>query len=75
MRDDARHVVKKTQKEINRLFGKKFSIDVAEGGRIKKHSRGEFNFEVSMIYCKLLKYLKHIFCSGCDSEDAGIVLF
>jgi hypothetical protein len=46
MRDDARHVVKKTAKEISRLFSKKFSIDVAEGGRIKKHSRGEFNFEV-----------------------------
>jgi mediator of RNA polymerase II transcription subunit 12 len=46
MRDDARHVVKKTAKEISRLFSKKFSIDVLEGGRIKKHSRGEFNFEV-----------------------------
>ncbi|XP_063890772.1 mediator of RNA polymerase II transcription subunit 12 isoform X1 [Helicoverpa armigera] len=44
-RDDARHVVKKMTKEICKLFSKKFSIDVAEGGKIKKHSRNEFNFE------------------------------
>lgn len=31
--------------EICKLFSKKFSIDVAEGGKIKKHSRSEFNFE------------------------------
>jgi mediator of RNA polymerase II transcription subunit 12 len=57
MRDDARHVVKKTAKEISRLFSKKFSIDVLEGGRIKKHSRGEFNFEVGFAeYKKIVPY-------------------
>ncbi|KAG8221965.1 hypothetical protein J437_LFUL007806 [Ladona fulva] len=30
-RDEARHIVKKMTKEISKLFGKKFSIDVAEG--------------------------------------------
>ncbi|XP_048481682.1 mediator of RNA polymerase II transcription subunit 12 isoform X3 [Plutella xylostella] len=44
-RDDAKHHVKKITKEICKLFSKKFSIDVAEGGKIKKHSRSEFNFE------------------------------
>ncbi|XP_068629231.1 mediator of RNA polymerase II transcription subunit 12-like isoform X2 [Battus philenor] len=44
-RDDAKHAVKKMTKEICKLFSKKFSIDVAEGGKIKKHSRSEFNFE------------------------------
>ncbi|XP_026323526.1 mediator of RNA polymerase II transcription subunit 12-like isoform X6 [Hyposmocoma kahamanoa] len=44
-RDEAKHVVKKMTKEICKLFSKKFSIDVAEGGKIKKHSRSEFNFE------------------------------
>lgn len=44
-RDEAKHAVKKMTKEICKLFSKKFSIDVAEGGKIKKHSRSEFNFE------------------------------
>lgn len=30
-RDEARHLVKKINKEVTRLFNKKFSIDVAEG--------------------------------------------
>ncbi|XP_046392614.1 mediator of RNA polymerase II transcription subunit 12-like protein isoform X2 [Ischnura elegans] len=47
-RDEARHIVKKTTKEISKLFGKKFSIDVAEGGKVKRHSRGEFSFEGTM---------------------------
>ncbi|XP_062528646.1 mediator of RNA polymerase II transcription subunit 12 isoform X2 [Bombyx mori] len=44
-RDEAKHAVKKMTKEICKLYSKKFSIDVAEGGKIKKHSRSEFNFE------------------------------
>lgn len=32
-RDEKRHAVKKVSKEICKLFSKKFSIDVAEGGQ------------------------------------------
>lgn len=32
-------------KEICKLFSKKFSIDVNEGGKVKKHSSSEFEFE------------------------------
>lgn len=31
VREDARHTVKKMQKDINKLFNKKFSIDVIDG--------------------------------------------
>ncbi|XP_059479681.1 mediator of RNA polymerase II transcription subunit 12 isoform X2 [Neocloeon triangulifer] len=66
MRDDARHVVKKTSKEISRLFSKKFSIDVAEGGRIKKHSRGEFNFEAVTQKMQGLSYFdQHVISMQC----------
>ncbi|XP_037089493.1 mediator of RNA polymerase II transcription subunit 12-like [Pollicipes pollicipes] len=44
-RDEARHAVKKMNKEIMKLFGKKLSIDVSEGGKVKRQSRGEFPFE------------------------------
>lgn len=44
-RDNARHNVKKMTKELCKLFTKKFSIDVADGGKVKKHSRSEFNFD------------------------------
>ncbi|XP_065336450.1 mediator of RNA polymerase II transcription subunit 12 isoform X5 [Cloeon dipterum] len=66
MRDDARHVVKKTAKEISRLFSKKFSIDVGEGGRIKKHSRGEFNFEAVTQKMQGLSYFdQHVISMQC----------
>lgn len=35
VRDEARHTVKKMSKEICKLFSKKFSVDVAEGGKVK----------------------------------------
>lgn len=44
-RDNARHNVKKMTKELCKLFTKKFCIDVADGGKVKKHSRSEFNFD------------------------------
>lgn len=56
VRDDARHVVKKMTKEVCKLFGKKFSIDVAEGGKVKKHSRSEFNFEAITLKFQNLSY-------------------
>lgn len=34
VRDEARHAVKRMAKEICRLFSKKFSVDVAEGGKV-----------------------------------------
>ncbi|KAF2359628.1 Mediator complex subunit Med12 [Trinorchestia longiramus] len=55
-RDEARHAVKKLTKEIQKLFSKKFSNDVAEGGKVKKSSRGEFSFESLLSRFSLLSY-------------------
>lgn len=55
-RDERKHSVKKMSKEICKLFSKKFSIDVAEGGKVKKHSRSEFNFESTLTKCQSMCY-------------------
>lgn len=55
-RDEKKHAVKKMSKEICKLFSKKFSIDVAEGGKVKKHSRNEFNFESTTNKCQSMSY-------------------
>lgn len=55
-RDEKKHAVKKMSKEICKLFSKKFSIDVAEGGKVKKHSRSEFNFESTTNKCQSMSY-------------------
>ncbi|GAB0086625.1 Mediator of RNA polymerase II transcription subunit 12 [Sergentomyia squamirostris] len=60
-RDEKKHAVKKMSKEICKLFSKKFSIDVAEGGKVKKHSRSEFNFESTTNKCQSLSYFDQHF--------------
>ncbi|XP_012157623.1 mediator of RNA polymerase II transcription subunit 12 isoform X2 [Ceratitis capitata] len=65
-RDEKKHAVKKMSKEICKLFSKKFSIDVAEGGKVKKHSRNEFNFESTTSKCKSMSYFEqHVVTSQC----------
>lgn len=54
-------------KEICKLFSKKFSIDVAEGGKVKKHSRNEFNFEATTQKCQSLSYFdQHLVTWQCS---------
>ncbi|XP_059617864.1 mediator of RNA polymerase II transcription subunit 12 isoform X2 [Phlebotomus argentipes] len=60
-RDEKKHAVKKMSKEICKLFSKKFSIDVAEGGKVKKHSRSEFNFESTTNKCQSMSYFDQHF--------------
>ena len=43
-RDETTKQVRKLAKEILKLFSKRFSVDVAEGGKIKKHHKSEFIF-------------------------------
>ncbi|KAG7209569.1 hypothetical protein KM043_015646 [Ampulex compressa] len=69
VRDEARHVVKKMTKEVCKLFGKKFSIDVAEGGKVKKHSRSEFNFEAITLKFQNLSYFdQHVVTWQCATQ-------
>jgi mediator of RNA polymerase II transcription subunit 12 len=65
-RDDKKHAVKRMYKEICKLFSKKFSIDVAEGGKVKKHSRNEFNFESTLTKCQSMSYFdQHVVTWQC----------
>lgn len=49
-----------------KLFSKKFSIDVAEGGKVKKHSRNEFNFESTTNKCQSMSYFdQHVVTWQC----------
>lgn len=65
-RDEKKHAVKKMSKEICKLFSKKFSIDVAEGGKVKKHSRNEFNFESTSNKCQSMSYFdQHVVTWQC----------
>ncbi|XP_014240194.1 mediator of RNA polymerase II transcription subunit 12 isoform X2 [Cimex lectularius] len=67
VRDEARHVVKRTAKDICKLFSKKFSIDVAEGGKVKKHSRNEFNFESTTARVQNLSFFdQHVVTWQCS---------
>ncbi|KAG4072103.1 hypothetical protein HA402_015602 [Bradysia odoriphaga] len=65
-RDEKKHAVKKMSKEICKLFSKKFSIDVAEGGKVKKHSKSEFNFEATTNKCQSMSYFdQHVVTWQC----------
>ncbi|XP_014230379.1 mediator of RNA polymerase II transcription subunit 12-like isoform X1 [Trichogramma pretiosum] len=69
VRDEARHLVKKMTKEVCKLFGKKFSIDVAEGGKVKKHSRSEFNFEaITQKFQNLSYFDQHVVTWQCATQ-------
>ncbi|XP_066905955.1 mediator of RNA polymerase II transcription subunit 12 isoform X3 [Halyomorpha halys] len=66
VRDEARHLVKRTAKDICKLFSKKFSIDVSEGGKVKKHSRNEFSFEATTARVQALSYFdQHVVTWQC----------
>jgi hypothetical protein len=41
-RDDASKNVKRICKDVIKLFNKKLSIDVSDGGKVKKHNKGNF---------------------------------
>uniref|UniRef100_A0A0A9YNL5 Mediator of RNA polymerase II transcription subunit 12 n=1 Tax=Lygus hesperus TaxID=30085 RepID=A0A0A9YNL5_LYGHE len=68
IRDEARHAVRKVAKDVCKLFSKKFSIDVAEGGKVKKHSRSEFNFEATTARVQNLSFFdQHVVTSTCST--------
>ena len=66
-RDDASRSVKKIHKDITKLFSKKFSIDVSDGGKVKKHNKGDVIFEqVVQRFQNLSYYDQH-----CVSQQCG----
>ena len=55
---------KKITKEIVKLFSKRFSIDVNEGGKIKKHHKSEFIFSEVVQKFQDLSYFDQHFVTG-----------
>lgn len=68
-RDEARHTVKKVSKEILKLFSRKASMDIAEGGKIKKSAvKDGFNFESALTRFQALSFFdQHYVTATCAS--------
>jgi len=63
-RDEARHLVKKTTKDILKLFNRKSSMDISDGAKIKK--KENFNFELALTRFQSLPYFdQHVVTSSC----------
>jgi mediator of RNA polymerase II transcription subunit 12 len=64
-REDSKHAVKKVSKDLSKLCSKKFCLDVADGSRVKKHSKNEINFEsLTSKYTALPYYDQHAVTSS-----------
>ena len=50
-RDDASKNVKRICKEVIKLFHKKLSIDVSDGGKVKKHNKGNLYHYFNLHVC------------------------
>ena len=59
-------IAKNLKKDVMKLFSKKFSIDVSEGGKVKKHSPRDFSFdEVLKTFRGLAYYDQHAITHSC----------
>ena len=63
-REETSKNCKKITKEIVKLFSKRFSIDVNEGGKIKKHHKSEFIFSEVVQKFQDLSYFDQHFVTG-----------
>ena len=65
-RDDMTKQVKKLTKDVVKLFSKKFSIDVSDGGKVKMHSKSDFIFEsVAQKFQNLPYFYQHCVSHTC----------
>ena len=55
-KDEVSKYVRRLLKDVTKLFSKKFSIDITDGGRVKKHSKSEFIFEAVVQKFQALSY-------------------
>ena len=73
-KDETTKQVKKLSKEILKLFSKRFSVDVAEGGKIKKHHKSEFIFSDVVTKFQELSYFdQHSVTSQCGHAVTEMV--
>ena len=66
-KDEAKHAVKKITKEITKLFNRKSSMDISDGGKVKKHAIKEgFNFESAISKFQALStFDQHVVTTSC----------
>ncbi|CAG2169792.1 unnamed protein product, partial [Oppiella nova] len=66
-KDEAKHAVKKITKEITKLFNRKSSMDISDGGKVKKHAIKEgFNFESAIAKFQALStFDQHVVTTSC----------
>ena len=73
-KDEISKYVRKLQKTVTKLFDKKFSIDVSDGGRIKKHSKSDFVFESEFAKFKTLSfYDQHAITHACGTAVVDMI--
>ena len=73
-KDEISKYVRKLQKTVTKLFDKKFSIDVSDGGRIKKHSKSDFVFESEFAKFKTLSfYDQHAITHTCGTAVVDMI--
>ncbi|CAN8021551.1 unnamed protein product, partial [Ixodes persulcatus] len=69
LRDEARHALKKVTKELLKLFAKKASMDIADGGKVKRHARDAFNFEAVTARFQALSFFdQHVVAQTCAAS-------
>ena len=73
-RDDTSRQVRKLTKEILKLFTKKFSMDVSDGGKTRKHNKSDFIFnEVVGKFQELSYFDQHACTSQCGQTVIEMV--
>ena len=73
-RDESSKQCRKLSKELLKLFSKRFSIDVNEGGKVKKHHRNEFLFgEVVTRFQELSYFDQHLVTATCGQAVIEMV--
>ena len=73
-KDETSRQFRKLTKEIIKLFTKKFAVDVAEAGKIKRHNKSEFIFsEVVRKFEELSYFDQHTVTSQCGQTVIEMV--
>ena len=73
-RDEGSKQVRRLSKEVQKLFSKRFSVDVAEGGKVKRHHKSEFIFsEVVSKFQELSYFDQHAVTSACGQTIVEMV--
>ncbi|TRY73773.1 hypothetical protein TCAL_00950 [Tigriopus californicus] len=74
-KDEVSKNVKRLSKDITKLFSKKFSIDVSEGGKVKKHTKNESSYkDVVTSFQSLSYYDQHAVTHQCGQTVVEMII-